>query len=261
MGNPLNDFPTARVCRIVHTVRPEGHASFRFMHVPANRPTLELNRMRGPTRRTIAPAILAVAALAACSSATRSPAAASPTPVANANIGPGSRYPFTPADVHFMTGMIHHHAQAVLMAGWAPTHGASASLQSLCARIKVGQSDEILLMQNWLRDRHQPVPDGNPSHDMMPGMEHMMMPGMLTPEQLKQLDDARGTEFDRLFLEFMIMHHQGALTMVHELFSTPASGQDDIIFKFASDVNADQTTEIDRMGKMLDALSAGGQTP
>ena len=162
----------------------------------------------------------------------------------------------TAADVHFMSGMIHHHAQAVLIAKWASTHGASAELQRLAERIVVGQNDEIALMQNWLRDRGAPVPDGSAGamKMQMNGMEHeMLMPGMLSDKQLAQLDAARGMAFDRLFLTFMIQHHEGAVTMVDELFRAPGAGQDEVVFRFASDVYADQTTEIDRMEKMLAA--------
>lgn len=161
---------------------------------------------------------------------------------------------YTPADVRFMSGMIYHHAQAVLIAGWAPSHDASASLRALCARIVVGQGDEIALMQRWLRDRHETVPDPGAGHQMMPGMDSAtMMPGMLTAAQLAQLDRARGPEFDRLFLTFMIQHHKGAITMVNQLFGQGA-GEQEKVFRFASDVFADQTTEIARMQKMLAAL-------
>ena len=119
------------------------------------------------------------------------------------------------ADMNFMSGMIPHHAQAVLIAGWAPTHGASPELQRLCERIVVGQRDEIGLMQNWLKQRALEVPPANATHMQMTmnGMTHdMLMPGMLNDEELKQLDAARGVEFDRLFLQAMIRHHQGAIT-------------------------------------------------
>jgi uncharacterized protein (DUF305 family) len=172
---------------------------------------------------------------------------------ASAAAYPG-RYPYTEADINFVTGMIGHHAQAIVMAKWAPTHGASQSVGTLCERIINAQADEITLMQNWLRDRHQPVPEAKagPMKMKMNGMEHeMLMPGMLSDEQMKQLDQARGPEFDRLFLRFMIQHHQGAITMVDELFASPGAGQDEFVFKFASDVNADQSTEIARMQKML----------
>src|SRR5881409_2505027 len=161
---------------------------------------------------------------------------------------------YSAADVHFMSGMIYHHAQAVLIAGWAPTHDASPSVRTLCERIVVGQGNEIVLMQRWLRDRHEPDPDLSTTHAMMPGMDPAsMMPGMLTAEQLAQLDRARGPEFDRLFLTFMIQHHKGAITMVNELFGQGA-GEQEKVFRFASDVFADQTTEIARMQKMLAAL-------
>ena len=165
--------------------------------------------------------------------------------------------PYTPADVHFMAGMIGHHAQAVLMAGWAPSHEASAAVRALCERIVVGQRDEIELMQRWLRERHQTVPDADVSSGhAMPGMDHsMLMPGMLTPDQLAQLDGARGPAFDRLFLTFMIQHHRGALAMVRALVDTPGAARDGPLFQIASDVSADQTTEIDRMTRMLAALS------
>src|SRR6266704_2951440 len=180
---------------------------------------------------------VSVAALAALATTVCVSAAQRPVPPA----GPDSaRKAYTAADVHFMTGMIAHHAQAVLMAGWAPSHGASASLRALCERIVVGQGDEIALMQRWLRDRHETVPDGDASHDMMPGMEHTLMPGMLTPQQLVQLDSARGADFDRLFLTFMIQHHLGAITMVEQLFSAQGAVRDDLLFKFAADVNVDQ---------------------
>ena len=165
--------------------------------------------------------------------------------------------PFTPADVQFMSGMIYHHAQAVMMAGWAPTHEASPTLRALCERIVVGQTDEINLMQRWLRDRHLTVPDPKAVQMIMPGMDSsMMMPGMLTAEQLAELDKARGPDFDRLFLQFMIQHHRGAITMVNQLFGM-GSGEEEVVFKFASDVYADQTTEIDRMQRMLATLLFG----
>jgi uncharacterized protein (DUF305 family) len=164
------------------------------------------------------------------------------------------RHPYTKADIDFMTGMISHHAQAILMARWAPTHGASPAVQTLCSRIINAQTDEINLMSQWLRIRRQPVPEPSP-HGMkmvMNGSEHMMlMPGMLTDEQLQQLDNARGADFDRLFLADMIQHHQGAVAMVKTLFDSYGAGLDDLVFKFASDVNIDQTTEIARMEKML----------
>jgi uncharacterized protein (DUF305 family) len=169
------------------------------------------------------------------------------------------RRPYTTADIEFMAGMIGHHAQAVKMASWAESHGASKALQIFCGRIAMAQTAEIGLMTDWLKDRNQtpPEPDPRGMKMTMNGMTHyMMMPGMLTAEQMDQLDRSRGVEFDRLFLTFMIQHHRGAISMVDSLFNTPGAGQDEIIFKFANDVQADQSTEIDRMQQMLDALPA-----
>ena len=167
------------------------------------------------------------------------------------------------ADIHFMSGMIPHHAQAVLIAGWAPSHGASMTVQKLCERIVVAQRDEIALMRTWLRDRALPVPDSNATHLRMnmDGMQHdMLMPGMLTPEELAELDKSRGTDFDRLFLNAMIKHHGGAISMVQELTSSPGGAQDEVVFRFSSDVYADQTTEIERMQKLLAALPSAGKS-
>jgi uncharacterized protein (DUF305 family) len=167
------------------------------------------------------------------------------------------RYPFTEADVNFMSHMIGHHAQALVMAGWAPSHGASGSVRTLCERIINGQQDEIATMQRWLKDRGQPVPPASPMPMKMKSgsMEHeMLMPGMLTDAQMKELDQARGPDFDRKFLTFMIQHHRGALVMVQQLFGTNGAAQDEATFKMANDISADQTTEISRMEQMLAAL-------
>lgn len=167
------------------------------------------------------------------------------------------RLPYTTADVEFMTHMISHHAQAIVMAKMAPSHGASAAVQTLSGRIINAQNDEITLMQNWLRDRNQPVP-AVPHAKPMPmtmtmGGEkmEMLMPGMLTDAQMRALDAARGITFDTLFLRGMIQHHQGAISMVQQLFATPGAGQDEAVFKFANNVNVDQITEIRRMQQML----------
>ena len=186
------------------------------------------------------------------------PSQATPYSTAAAAQADSVRHAYTQADVDFMTHMISHHAQAIEMAGWAPSHGASPSVQRLSERIINAQQDEIATMQRWLGARHLqvPAPDPNGMKMTMGGTEQvMLMPGMLTPDQMKQLDASRGQEFDRLFLTFMIQHHKGALTMVHQLFDTPGAASDDVIFKFASDVNVDQTTEVARMQGMLDAMS------
>ena len=190
----------------------------------------------GVELRAVATGMLAVVVTAVCTTATH------------------AMPPYTAADVQFMSGMIRHHAQAVLIAGWAPSHGASASVRILCERIVVGQRDEIAVMQRWLGERHEPAPPADVPGHAMPGMDHSpLMPGMLTAEQLAQLDGARGVEFDRLFLTFMIQHHLGAITMVQQLLHTQGAAQDGQVFRFANDVFADQTTEIDRMQRMLDA--------
>jgi len=212
-------------------------------------------------------ALAASLALAACSHPSQGGVAAAPAPAPpkvtsdSASIAKARadslRHPYTEADVYFMSGMIHHHAQAIVMAGWAPSHGASPQVQTLCARIINAQQDEIVTMQRWLADRQQPVPEATATGMTMKmdGMEHqMLMPGMLTPDQMHQLDQARGTEFDRLFLTLMIQHHRGAITMVNQLFGSYGAGQDETVFKFASDVNVDQSTEIVRMEQMLAAL-------
>ncbi|MGQ0703688.1 MAG: DUF305 domain-containing protein [Gemmatimonadales bacterium] len=176
-----------------------------------------------------------------------------PAEVVRADSG---RPPYTEADVHFMSGMIAHHAQAVRMASWAPSRSAGPSVRALCERIVVAQRDEIALMQQWLKDRSLPVPDPDPRGHRMPGMDHhVLMPGMLSPAQMDSLGRARGAEFDRLFLAFMIQHHEGALTMVEQLIGSAAAAQDDSVFKLAADISADQTAEIDRMYLMLAALS------
>lgn len=220
----------------------------------------------------IGAAFLAVLAAAACGGTARPAAAPAPQPAAASPAEieaiyrartDSARMHFTEADVHFMTGMIGHHAQALIMAGFAPSHGASPSVRTLCSRIINSQRDEIATMQQWLRDRGQPAPEVHIMGTtlMVHGGHAMHMPGMLTEEQLQELDRARGPEFDRLFLTYMIQHHRGAVTMVHDLFGTDGAGQDEAVFKFASDVQVDQSTEIARMERMLSALTAAGHAP
>lgn len=178
----------------------------------------------------------------------------------------GGRPPFVAADVKFMQGMIHHHAQAILIAKWSPTHGASDAVRRLSERIVVAQRDEINMMRTWLAERKQDVPSPDTlgkanEHAMhnMPGMAGPVMhPGMLSPQQVAQLDRARGREFDRLFLRYMIQHHQGAITMVHELFASHGAAQDGVVYRFAADVEADQGAEIERMTLMLNAIPGSG---
>jgi len=176
------------------------------------------------------------------------------------------RNPYVQADVEFMYNMIGHHSQAITMSRLAPSHGASAEVQRLASRIINAQQDEIAIMQRWLRDRGKPLPeipgDGGPPMMLMGGEPmRMLMPGMLTAEQLKALDAARGEEFDKLFLSDMISHHRGAVSMVKDLFGSYGAAQDAVVFKFANDVNVDQTTEINRMQKMLAAITLGISLP
>ena len=169
---------------------------------------------------------------------------------------------FTQADVDFMVGMIAHHAQALIMSDLAPKNGASSEIQTLAARIINAQKDEIATMQKWLRDREQSVPEvhidglnlmihGAGDHHMH---MHHDMPGMLTQEQLQELSDSKDGDYDRLFLTYMIQHHEGAVTMVLDLFATDGAAQDEAAFKLASDIQVDQITEINRMKLMLDLL-------
>ena len=221
----------------------------------------------GSARHASALAALLIAGSVAVSGCARATTASSGAGTAAAEAGsPASsaaaRPAANPADVNFMKGMIGHHAQALVMAGWAPSHGASPAIQTMAARIINAQRDEIALLQTWLRDRGLPVPEAKPGpmRMTMNGVEHdMMMPGMLTDAQLQELDAARGPEFDRLFLRLMIQHHQGAVAMVQELFDTPSAAQDQTVFKLASDVSADQSSEIVRMQRMLAALTLGGE--
>jgi len=157
---------------------------------------------------------------------------------------------FSPADVTFMQGMIHHHSQAIDMVELLYQRTASDDMRKLAKRIEVSQNDELGMMRRWLEARGQEVPGPHAHH--MPGAP--LMPGMLTPDEMAKLATVKGPEFDRLFLEGMIKHHSGALTMVADLFATAGAAQGSEIFAFASDVDADQRMEIDRMSAMLKEL-------
>jgi uncharacterized protein (DUF305 family) len=156
----------------------------------------------------------------------------------------------TEADTKFMQGMIGHHAQAVEMVALIADRTNNEDLKRMGLRIQVSQEDEMNMMRTWLQVRGEKIPGPHSHHE--PGG---FMPGMLTNEEMAQLAAAKGVEFDRLFLLGMIKHHGGALTMVEELFKTPGAGQDGDIFAFASDVEADQRMEIERMGMMLRGLA------
>ena len=206
------------------------------------------------TRFTIPLAALALVAIGGCAKPSQAPSAG-PTPetkpaAPSAQVGiPSLKH--SAADVKFMHNMIGHHAQAVRIAAWAPLHDASPAVQRMAERVVVGQNDEIAIMQRWLRARNETVPEADSVHSMHQAMQ---MPGMLSQADLEQLDKARGAAFDRLFLTFMIRHHRGALTMVDELFGSQGAAQDETVFRLASDVYADQSTEIQRMQKMIEAL-------
>jgi len=161
-----------------------------------------------------------------------------------------SKVDYIDADIKFMQGMIGHHAQAIEMVALIPKNTANHNLQLLGQRIEISQNDEIRMMQQWLQARGQRVP----GLDAMHAHGAVLMPGMLNEEEMAKLAQARGAAFDRLFLGGMIKHHEGALQMVKDLFATPGAGQDVGIFSFASDVDADQRMEIERMGAMLDAI-------
>ena len=175
---------------------------------------------------------------------------------------------YTAADVRFMQGMIGHHAQALAMTALIPDRTTRKDIRLLGQRIEVSQKDEIAMMRQWLKDRHQQAA-GNSPHDQpaaagksmnMPGMamSDTLMPGMLTTEQLAELAKTNGDEFDKLFLRDMIRHHEGALAMVASLLGTTGSAQEAEVFRFASEVDADQRAEIARMNALLDALVARG---
>ncbi|HEY7688877.1 MAG TPA: DUF305 domain-containing protein [Dongiaceae bacterium] len=213
---------------------------------------------------TIAAILLAAASGAACRSAGGVPAsqAAERPPEIIQPGAPGessrvvtaaqasdlSKVQHTAADVKFMQGMIGHHAQAIEMVDLLNTRTASDDMKKLALRIQVSQEDEIKMMREWLERRGQEVPGEHAHHT------GTLMPGMLTPEEMARLTAAKGPAFDRLFLEFMIKHHAGALIMVEQLFSSPGAGQESDIFAFASDVEADQRMEIERMAGMLKEL-------
>ncbi|HET7276061.1 MAG TPA: DUF305 domain-containing protein [Longimicrobiaceae bacterium] len=157
---------------------------------------------------------------------------------------------YVQADVEFMQGMIAHHAQALAMAALVPARTDDEDIRLIAERIEVSQNYEIGAMQNWLAERGEMVPTPNDAmHEAMAHHEHM--PGMITPQQMAELEAARGDEFDQLFLRFMIGHHLGALTMVDQLFATPGAGQESEVFQIAEGIAGDQKIEINRMRQLL----------
>jgi len=158
----------------------------------------------------------------------------------------------TRADVTFMQGMIAHHTQALAMSRLVPARVSEDAVRLLAQRIERSQRDEIAMMERWLETRGEEVPDREAGHQIPSDVgEPVLMPGMLTDGELGDLERASGTEFDRLFLVFMIRHHEGALTMVRELFESAGAGQEGVIFRFAVDVDSDQRIEIARMIRVL----------
>ena len=158
-----------------------------------------------------------------------------------------SQLKYTPAEIQFMQGMIGHHLQALEMTALLAARTASEGLRLVAKRIEISQTDEIQMMRDWLTARGAALPDPHAHH----APNATLMPGMLTSAEMLRLADAKGAEFDRLFLEFMIRHHDGALVMVDSLFSSAGAGQQSDIFAFASDVEIDQRMEIERMSAML----------
>jgi len=158
------------------------------------------------------------------------------------------------ADVRFMQHMMAHHAQARVMTALVPQRSTRPEIRLIAERIDVSQDDEMRQMRSWLRrhDVEMPATDAHAAHG-----EHASMPGMLTEAELARLAAARGAEFDRLFLEYMIRHHEGAVTMVAQLFATPGAAQTSEMYGFATDVNADQLAEIARMRALLSTISRG----
>lgn len=217
-----------------------------------------------PTRARLVTALVVPLFLGACAGSGTGRSSPSPTGQSVAEIESlyearteSARSRFTDADVGFVQRMIGHHAQALVMADLAQSRADDPTIRTLASRITNGQRDEIATMERWLRDREQPVPrwevDG--LHVMLADSdEPLRMPGMLTPSEMHDLEGASGREFDRLFLERMVQHHEGAVTMVEELFTVDGAAQDEAVFKLASDIQVDQRTEIARMRRMLSEL-------
>jgi uncharacterized protein (DUF305 family) len=223
-----------------------------------------MRTMMTRTLRSPAAACLAVFAAACSTARPAAPASVTPDAPAEAQSLPASavrtdtpRVGYTEADVRFMQGMIGHHAQALAMTSLLPARTRRADMRLLAERIDVSQKDEIAFMQRWLAKRGEAVPSVEGGHEQHAGGAHpALMPGMLTEADLARLAAATGPEFDQLFLEYMIRHHEGALVMVKNLFATQRGGQEPELFKFAADVDADQAAEIKRMRGML-----GSQNP
>jgi uncharacterized protein (DUF305 family) len=176
-----------------------------------------------------------------------------------AQASPRERPAPLPAETRFLQGMIGHHAQAVTMAALVESRTTSRVVRLIAERITVSQQDEIALMRRWLTARGVTPSDPAHAHHDLHG-DHQM-PGMLTTAQLDTLAAARGIDFDRAFLRYMIQHHKGAIVMVRELFATPGAGQESALNRFARDVSTDQRAEIARMRRELDAITPRAAAP
>jgi uncharacterized protein (DUF305 family) len=216
------------------------------------------------TRTTVAAGLLAALFTAACATAPAADAPPGPRTVQAGAPGEATRPvgahqdlagpSHTPADVRFMRQMIAHHAQALEMSALAPERSSHDQVRLLARRIAMGQADEMALMEQWLRARGEAVEDPAEAHRHHDHEAPHPMPGMLTAPQMARLAAASGAEFDRLFLEAMIFHHEGALAMVEELFATPGAGEEAEVYQFASHVDGDQRIEIARMYRLLNSL-------
>ena len=234
--------------------------------MPACEESLRFGRPGRSLRPRVSPAWLAAVLLCSVPAAVRHAHQAQPDPVTVVQPGapgnPSRRIPpsttgqipqRSQADVEFMQGMIMHHSQAVEMTALIPSHTENKEVRLLGARISLSQSDEMKFMKRWLVARGEPVSMAMPG---MPGMDGsgksmQLMPGMLTPAQMEALGQARGAEFDHLFLTGMIQHHGGALVITKQLFDTPGAGQDAELFDFATDVDNTQRAEIRIMENIL----------
>lgn len=203
--------------------------------------------MRRIPLRALSPTLFALALLG-CAGTAQQQVSRAPEPARDAATAAS-------AEQRFASDMVEHHAQALAMTALVPERADAAAVRLLAERLEVSQRDEIALLRGWLSRWGEASPDAasgqGPDHD------HAAMPGMRTPEQLARLKAARGAEFDRLFLEHMIAHHEGALVMIRDLFSVPGAGQDPEIFRFASEIEADQRMEITRMQQLLAAIPGG----
>jgi uncharacterized protein (DUF305 family) len=211
-------------------------------------------RMNTTPSRPWAGGAFALLLLGGCGAAV--PAAtqeAGSSPQPRATQTPVAERAFTDADVQFMQHMMVHHAQAVEMTALVPERASQPDLLLMAERIAVSQTDEMAQMVSWLRSRGQAVPGPHAHH----GLDHAGMPGMQSPEQMARLEASRGPLFDRLFLEMMIDHHEGALVMVEALLGTDGAAQETDTYTFVSHVDSDQRIEIERMRRMLDAPSPG----